>query len=134
MSRTRIIILLVGLFAILASLLGYSGIFKAMTHDPYHELKQETWAVIDHAQLWFTRSKAYDGGSKSFIGLDFQKLRLSDKAGSITFQGKHAGFEISSLRRDSFDLIVRADDGTEFIVRQIRFDSVPELKLRTRNK
>jgi len=134
MSRTRIIILLVGLFAILASLLGYSGAYNALTRDPYHNLKQETWAVIDHAQLWFNRSKAYGGGSKSFIELDFQKLRLSDKKGAITFQGKHAKFEISGLRRDSFDLIVRAPDETEFIAKQIRFDSMPELKLNTKNK
>ncbi|MCF7811426.1 hypothetical protein K9N50_10615 [bacterium] len=134
MSRTRIIILIVGLFALLVALLGYSGAYNALTRDPYHDLKQETWAVIDQAQLWFNRSKAYDGGSKSFIGLDFKKLKLSDKAGSITFQGEHAKFEISNLRRDSFDLIVSASDETEFVVKQIRFDSIPELVLSTKSK
>jgi hypothetical protein len=134
MSRTRIIILLVGLFAILAALLGYSGAYNALTHDPYHDLKQETWAVIDQAQLWFNRSKAYDGGSKSFIDLDFQKLKLLNKPGSITFQGKHAKYEISNLCGDSFDLIVKAPDETEFVAKQIRFDSTPELKPTKKSK
>ncbi len=128
MTHSRIILIVVGVFAILSALAGYTGLYEKLTRDPYFDLKQEAYMIIDQAQLWYSRSLAYGGGSKSFTNLDFQKLKLSDKPGSITYKGKFGGYTLSIIRSDSFDLIAKAPDGVEFEAKQLRFDTRPEIR------
>jgi len=130
MSRDRIILFVVGVFALATVIFGYSGLYRKITRDPYYDLKQECYYIIDHAQLWFIRPEKYGGGGRSFIGLDFHKAGLFDRPNSITWNGEHGHYTITDLRGDSFGLLARAPDGVEFEVLNIRFDTRPEVKRR----
>ncbi|MDP8238914.1 MAG: hypothetical protein P9X24_07480 [Candidatus Hatepunaea meridiana] len=127
MPKDRIILLIIGIFAITTAIGGYTGLFKKLTRDPYYDLKQESYLVIDKTQLWFVRPLKYNGGGKSYIGLDFQKIGLSNQPNSLNWKGKFGLYTIMNIHRTSFDLLIKAKDNTKFIVEKIRFDTRPVL-------
>ncbi len=127
--KDRLIFAIVGLFAILTAIGGYSGLYKKLTGDPYLDLTQECYYIIDQAQLWYSRPPAYRGGGKSFTGLDFNQLGMSDVSGTTDWRGEFGSYSLTNIRHQSFDLLAIAKDGTEFTVEHVRFDTRPQLKM-----
>lgn len=118
-----------GLLAILTAIFGYSGLYNKLTRDPYLDLTLECYYIIDQAQLWYSRPPAYQGGGRSFTGLDFHQLGLSDIPGTTDWRGGFGSYSLTNIRLQSFDLRAIAIDNTEFSVEQIGFDTRPQLKM-----
>ena len=133
-TRERLILTVVGIFALGTALLGYSGLYRAIVPRPDRELELECYRVIDAAQLWYVRPEAYGGGDRSFIGLDFHVIGLSDKPGAVTWRGEHGGYAIENLRTDAFDLEAVSPDGTRLEARDIGFDTRPVLVKKRRER
>jgi hypothetical protein len=125
MSRDRKILLAAGIIVLATFIFGYAGLYSRLTRDPYYDLKQECYYLIDHAQLWYSRPSMYDGGGGSFSELDFDKIGVSDQPNSFTWSGKQGFYTISELQGDRFNLLVRATNGQEFEIRDIYFDTRP---------
>ncbi|NQT35212.1 hypothetical protein HQ587_08480 [bacterium] len=127
--RDRLIFVLVGLLAILTAIFGYSGLYDKLTRDPYLDLTHECYYIIDQAQLWYSRPPAYEGGGKSFTGLDFHQLGLSDIPGTTDWCGEFGSYSLKNIHPQSFDLLATATDSTKFSVEHLRFDTRPQLKM-----
>ena len=130
MTRDRIILLLLGVFALASVILGYSGLYDRLAVDHRHDLKREFYHIVDQAQLWYIRPLEYGGGGRSFVGLDFQKIGLANHPGMMTWNGECAHYTITDPRFDSFRLLADTPDGAVFETMNIRFDTRPELKRR----
>jgi len=128
MKRDRLLLIIAGIIALLTAIGGYTGLYNRITRDPYHDMKQECYEIIDKAQLWFSRPLAYKGGGKSFIGLDFRQLGLSDQPGAITYHGEYGNYMITRLDQTDFDISATAPDGTEFRMHDIIYDNRPEIE------
>ena len=130
MSRDRKILLAAGIFVLLTFIFGYAGLYSRLTRDPYYDLKQECYYIVDHAQLWYSRRLKYNGGDGSFNELDFNRIGVSDQPNSVTWNGKHGFYTVSELYGVRFSLLARAPDGNEFEVRDIYFDTRPVVEKR----
>ena len=128
MSREQKILLIAGIIVLLTFIFGYAGLYSRLTRDPHAGLKQECYYVIDQAQLWFNRPIMYGGGGRSFKDLDFHKIGVSDKSDSFSWNGEFGRYTISDLHGDRFSLLVRAHDGVEFEINDIRFDTRPVIE------
>ena len=126
--KQRLFIALLAIFAILSAIGGYSGLFDELTRDPYRDIKEEFLTVVEKAQIWYSQPVSRGGGGRSFIDFDFRRIGLSDKSGSITYQGEHGRFLIASLQDQSFGLIGIARDSTELKMDKIRFDTRVQYK------
>jgi len=127
--KTSYLLAAFGLFAIMTAVVGYSGWYERLTRNRDEAIVTEAERIIDAAQLWFARPVIYGGGDRSFVGLDFQRLGMSDTAGVMTVERAGAKYELQNITANTFDLRVEAPDAMVWEARNIGFDTRPELKL-----
>ena len=147
--RNSLILAAVGLLALASGLVGYSGWGSRITAGKHAGVVAEAQRVVDAAQLWYARPALYDGGDRSFVGLDFRKLGLgaggqvgndndndNDKEGGMEnrertgriWQQDGYQFELVNITDQTFDLLVRARDGSVWEARDIGFDTRVKLR------
>ncbi len=128
-DKDRKYITLLGIIALLTVILGYGGLWRVLSSDPYGEIKLEACRIVDIAQIWYIRPEKYGGGERSFDGLDFHSLGLPSKSSSYEYKSQKAIFRLENIRRYTFDLVITAPEGAVLECRGLTFDTKPEFKI-----
>ena len=124
---TSAILLAGGVFALAGAFIGYSGMYARLTADSDGGLKEEIYAVVDAAQLWFCRPVLRGGGGRSFAGLSCAALGLpADTAGG--YNGRWGRYWLVNLTPDSFDLAIDINGGRKVELGRISFDTRLDLR------
>ena len=131
MKKDKIILIGFAILALGSGILGYSGLLKKLTADPYQELKLDAYRVIDGAQLWYIRPVMYGGGGRSFVGLNFKVLGLTDDESLLEWKTSNGIFTFENVQQHTYRLVVIANDGSRFEARNLGFDSRVELTQRS---
>ena len=118
-------ILVLGCFALLTSIAGYSGLWRIIFSDPYREIKIEACRIIDAAKTWYVRPAEYGGGERSFNGLNYHDLGLPSAVSGSNYIYREAEFRLENIRKYTFDLVITAPDGVMLECRGLTFDTRP---------
>jgi|GEM_PF-5782287 len=123
MSKKRIIILAVALFALATGLFGYTGLWREIIRPTDRDLRVECYQIINEAQLYYMRPRHYGGSGGTFAYLDGYLLGYSEIPGVSEWNGKHGTFRIENTTLTSFDLIATGKRGKRIEFRGVEFDT-----------
>jgi|GEM_PF-3494834 len=111
--------------ALTTSTLGYTGIWNKFRQSPNHDFLEEAYIIVDQIQLWYMRPLSSNGGGKSFMKFNFNKLGYNVGENDLQLSTEHGKIRLQNIRSFYFDMVIEADDGTMLSAHNLSYDTRP---------